>query len=82
MDVLITGSTGMVGKSVLHECVKDKRVKNIYLINRSPVNLKSPKISELIISDFLKIGQLREKIKVLRQLKLLFQFYQFNENKF
>ena len=63
MDVLITGSTGMVGKSVLHECIKDKRVKNIYLINRSPVNLKSPKISELIISDFLKIGQLREKIK-------------------
>ena len=63
MDVLITGSTGMVGKSVLHECIKDIRVKNIYLINRSPVNLKSPKISELIISDFLKIGQLREKIK-------------------
>tara|TARA_B100001939_G_scaffold337354_1_gene341576 strand:+ start:41 stop:715 length:675 start_codon:yes stop_codon:yes gene_type:complete len=63
MDVLITGSTGMVGKSVLHECIKDKRVKNIYLINRSAVNLKSPKISELIISDFLKIGQLREKIK-------------------
>ena len=63
MDVLITGSTGMVGKSVLHECIKDRRVKNIYLINRSPINLKSPKISELIISDFLKIGQLREKIK-------------------
>tara|TARA_B000000532_G_C18812101_1_gene381966 strand:+ start:56 stop:730 length:675 start_codon:yes stop_codon:yes gene_type:complete len=63
MDVLITGSTGMVGKSVLHECIKDRRVKNIYLINRNPVNLKSPKISELIISDFLKIGQLREKIK-------------------
>ena len=25
MDVLITGSTGMVGKSVLHECIKDDR---------------------------------------------------------
>ena len=56
MDVLITGSTGMVGKSVLQECVNAKRVKNIYLINRLPVNLKSPKISEFIISDFLKVG--------------------------
>ena len=63
MDVLITGSTGMVGKSVLHECVSDKRVKNIYLINRLSVNLKSPKISEFIISDFLKVGELKKKIK-------------------
>ncbi len=63
MDVLITGSTGMVGKSVLQECVNDKRVKNIYLINRHPVNLKSPKISELIISDFLKVGEVKKKIK-------------------
>jgi len=63
MDVLITGSTGMVGKSVLQECVNDKRVKNIYLINRLSVNLKSPKISEFIISDFLKVGELKKKIK-------------------
>ena len=63
MDVLITGSTGMVGKSVLQECINDKRVKNIYLINRLPVNLKSPKISEFIISDFLKVGEVKKKIK-------------------
>ena len=63
MDVLITGSTGMVGKSVLQECIKDKRVKNIYLINRIPVNLKSPKISEFILTDFLKVGEVKNKIK-------------------
>ena len=63
MDVLITGSTGMVGKSVLQECINDKRVKKIYLINRLPVNLKSPKISEFIISDFLKVGEVKRKIK-------------------
>ena len=49
MDVLITGSTGMVGKSVLQECINDKRVNTIYLINRTSVDLKSPKISEFII---------------------------------
>lgn len=63
VDVLITGTTGMVGKSVLFECIRDNRVKNIYLVNRVPVNIKSPKIIEFIIDDFLKVGDLKKKIK-------------------
>ena len=63
MDVLITGSTGMVGKSVLQECINDKRVKKIYLINRIPVNLKSPKISEFILTDFLKVREVKKNIE-------------------
>ena len=63
VDVLITGATGMVGKSVLLECIRDNRVKNIYLVNRVPVNIKSPKIIEFIVDDFLKVGDLKKKIK-------------------
>ena len=63
VDVLITGATGMVGKSVLLECIRDNRVKNIYLVNRVPVNIKSPKIIEFIVEDFLKVGDLKKKIK-------------------
>ena len=62
MDVLITGSTGMVGKSVLYQCIEDDRVKNIVLINRLPVDLKNEKITELIVEDFLNIGELKSKI--------------------
>ena len=62
MDVLITGSTGMVGKSVLYQCLRDNRVKNIVLINRLPVDLKNEKITELIIEDFLNIGELKSEI--------------------
>ena len=62
MDVLITGSTGMVGKSVLKECINDNRIGKIYLINRAPVNLKSSKISEIILDDFLKIRELKNTI--------------------
>ena len=51
MDVLITGTTGMVGKSVLQECINDKRVK-IYLINRLPVNLKVLKFLNLLFQIF------------------------------
>ena len=63
VDVLITGATGMVGKSVLLECIRDNRVKNIYLVNRVTVNIKSPKIIEFIVDDFLKVGDLKKKIK-------------------
>ena len=63
VDVVITGATGMVGKSVLLECIRDNRVKNIYLVNRVPVNIKSPKIIEFIVDDFLKVGDLKKKIK-------------------
>lgn len=62
MNVLITGSTGMVGKSVLNECINDDRIKNIFLINRSPVNLKSYKISEFILDNFLNVYELKNKI--------------------
>lgn len=62
MDVLITGSTGMVGKSVLYQCLKDNRVNNIFLINRLPLGLKNEKITELIVEDFLSIGDLKTSI--------------------
>ncbi len=62
MYVLITGSTGMVGKSVLYECVNDDRIKKIFLINRVPVDLKSSKISEFVINDFLNLGKLKNEI--------------------
>ena len=52
----------MVGKSVLYQCIRDNRVKNIVLINRLPLDLKNEKITELIIEDFLNIGELKSKI--------------------
>ena len=63
MDILITGSTGMVGRSVLNECIKDKRIDKIYLINRVSIEIKSPKIHEFIINDFLNVSDLKKKIK-------------------
>ena len=65
MNVLITGSTGMVGKSVLYECIKDDRIKKIYLINRSPINIINNKVEEFIEIDFIKISDLKNKIDKL-----------------
>ena len=63
MDVLITGSSGMVGKSVLYECIKDDRINKIYLINRSYSEITNSKISELVIKDFSLVKNLKSKIK-------------------
>ena len=63
MDVVITGSTGMVGKSILDECIKDNRVNKIFLISRSSLGLKNSKIFEFVIKDFLKASELKTKIK-------------------
>ena len=50
--VLITGSTGMVGKGVLLECIDDDRITKIVVINRKPVEIEHPKLNEIIHRDF------------------------------
>ena len=74
MNVLITGSTGMVGKSVLYECINDYRIKKIYLINRSSINMVNKKVEEFIEVDFLKIKQFKNKRKPSYMKNIEFNF--------
>lgn len=52
MKVIITGSTGMVGKGVLLECLDDDRISAVLLVNRSRIDIKHPKIKEIILKDY------------------------------
>ncbi len=61
-NVIITGSTGMVGKGVLLECLKDKRIEKILLINRNNIDIKNTKIQELIINSFEEIENHIDKL--------------------
>ena len=45
--VLITGASRMVGKGVLLECIEDTRIKSIISINRSSLNIQSPKLKQI-----------------------------------
>ncbi|KJD35360.1 epimerase [Tamlana sedimentorum] len=63
MNVIITGSTGMVGQGVLLECMDDASVENILLINRNPINISHPKIKEIIHKDFTNFGNIQKEIK-------------------
>ena len=61
-NVIITGSTGMVGKSVLLECVESEKIDRILIVNRSPVGIEDPKIEEILMADFSNLEEIRDKL--------------------
>ena len=63
MRVIITGSTGMVGKGVLFQCMEDDRIKEILLINRKSLNISHPKVKELLCEDFLELEKFKNEFE-------------------
>ena len=62
-NVVITGSTGMVGKGVLLECLDHKWVEKVLVVNRSSINLTHPKLRELLVSDFMDLKNIEDDLK-------------------
>jgi dTDP-4-dehydrorhamnose reductase len=62
MKAIITGSTGMVGKSVLLECLQDERVQSVLVINRSSLQLEHPKLAEVIHGDLLNLDPIKTQL--------------------
>lgn len=52
IKAIITGSTGMVGEGVLHECLQHPDIESVLVINRKPCGVKHKKIKEIIYKDF------------------------------
>lgn len=59
---IITGTTGMVGEGVLHECLQDPRVEAVLIINRKPLGLTHPKLTEIIHADFYDISPIASQL--------------------
>lgn len=53
----------MVGKGVLLECVDDPRITDILLINRNPVAITHPKVTEVIHRDFSEFSSIADRLK-------------------
>lgn len=62
-NVIITGSTGMIGKGVLLACLNSEEIQEVLLINRSSVGMESPKIKELLLQDFTQVHEYSEELK-------------------
>lgn len=62
MNVIITGSTGMVGKGVLLECLDSPKVENILVINRSSLQMQHPKLKEILLKDFTQLATVSDQL--------------------
>jgi len=64
IKAIITGSTGMVGEGVLHECLNHPQVDSVLVINRKPCGIEHEKLKEIIHKDFLDISLIRNSYPV------------------
>ena len=62
MKAIITGATGMIGKSILLECIDDPKVEQILVISRNPIEIKHPKIKEIIHLDFKDFTPIKKQL--------------------
>jgi uncharacterized protein YbjT (DUF2867 family) len=62
IKVIITGSTGMVGRGVLLECLKSPLVDSVLAINRQPLELSHPKLKEICHKDFFNITAIKAEL--------------------
>ncbi|UCF62749.1 MAG: NAD-dependent epimerase/dehydratase family protein [bacterium] len=62
IKVIITGSTGMVGEGVLHECLKHPEVESVLVMNRKPCHVQHEKVTEIIHHDFSDISPIKNQL--------------------
>lgn len=60
---VITGSTGMVGEGVLHECLAHPEVEEILVMNRRTCGISHPKLKELLHENFYDLSGIQEHLK-------------------
>lgn len=51
MNVILFGGTGMIGRGVLRECLRDDSVDRVLAIGRTPLGVSHPKLRELVQDD-------------------------------
>lgn len=51
----------MVGKGVLLECLDDRRVERVLVISRHPVDVRHPKLREIMHQDFFDFGAIQSQ---------------------
>jgi len=55
MKAILFGASGMVGQSVLRECVLDPDVESVLSIGRRPSGLSHPKLRDLVRADMFDV---------------------------
>jgi N-acetyl-gamma-glutamylphosphate reductase len=51
VKVILFGATGMVGKSVLRQCLLDPAIEAVLSIGRKPCGVSHPKLQDMVRAD-------------------------------
>lgn len=62
INVIITGATGMIGESVLDQCLKHPNIDKVLVISRRPIGIQHPKIIEKVIGDITDISVIKTSL--------------------
>jgi len=62
LRVIITGSTGMVGEGVLHECLLHPEVEKVLVVNRKTCGVEHPKLTEILCPDFFDLSEIENQL--------------------
>lgn len=62
MNVLLFGATGMVGQSVLRECLLDPEVEQVLAIGRSKTDKTHPKLTEFVHANLLDLSAIEPQL--------------------
>lgn len=52
MKIIIAGSSGMIGKLILTNCLNSSKISEVISLVRKPTSLKHEKLRELVVLDF------------------------------
>ena len=63
LKIVITGSSGMVGRGVLLECLDSRKVASILIVNRKSIGMKHPKLEEILMEDFFKSDEIKKDLE-------------------
>lgn len=62
ISVIITGATGMIGESVLDQCLKHEAIERILVINRRASGKVHSKLQEVVHSDLNDISAIQQEL--------------------
>jgi len=62
LNVLVTGSTGMVGEGVLQVCLDNPAVVKVVALNRRTVGFSHPKLTEILLTDFHQLKSVESQL--------------------
>ncbi|MBC7450257.1 MAG: epimerase [Cytophagales bacterium] len=62
IKAIITGTTGMVGEGVLHECLLSPDIEAVLVINRKACGVSHPKLKEIIHNDFFNFSAIEHSL--------------------